>query len=266
MADKTWIWIRGAGELASAVAHLLHRLGYAVFLSELSPPLAIRRAVTFSDAVLQGSAEVEGVRSEHLKQYSLTPSPFGETIPIFLDNPELILPLRPQILVDCRMLKKDIPDTRAWVDLLIGLGPGFDTNLNCHLAIETQRGHDFGRVIMKGHPLVDTGIPGNIGGQRSKRLIRAEEAGHIQWQTQFGQLVEAGEVLGLVNGRTPVRAPISGMIRGMISENTPITLGLKIGDVDPRGAEVDHRKISDKARMVAHGVLEAILLWKGRPA
>lgn len=262
MAAKSLIWVRGAGELASAVAHLLQRLGYPLFLSEREPPLAIRRSVTFSDAILEGSTTVDGITAAFYDRYTLPDTLPGAVIPLYRDDPEQLRRLGAKILVDGRMLKRDIGDARTWAEYVIGMGPGFHTGQNCHAVIETMRGHDLGRVITAGSASEDTGIPGRIGGQTSQRLIRASRCGQVQWQVDFGQLVEAGQVIGLIDQGMPIHAPISGLIRGLISEHSSVIKGLKIGDVDPRGSAVNHLKISDKARMIASGVLESILLWE----
>jgi len=262
MAKTDLIWVRGAGELGSAVAHLLHRLSFDVILSDIEPPLAIRRPVTFSDAIYHGSWEVEGVSAKYCEN-RLLPEPPWDEIPLINDTGTSLEHSSPTVLVDCRMLKSGQTDMRPWAKLVIGLGPGFDTALNCHIIIETKRGHDLGRVISQGNAISDTGIPGKLGGESAKRLVRAPKAGFVKWHIGFGDLVEESQVLGVLSDHTPIQANTSGMVRGLISEQTPVTLGMKIGDVDPRGDTVNYKQISDKARTIAHGVLEAILLRDG---
>ncbi|MBT3681361.1 MAG: EF2563 family selenium-dependent molybdenum hydroxylase system protein [Candidatus Marinimicrobia bacterium] len=260
MLANELVWVRGAGELGSGVAHLLHRVGLHVFMSDLAPPLAIRRPVTFSCALVDGSTVVEGVEAKKTQSQKLNPSKPWKHIPLFEDNPEKLLKFRPTVLIDARMLKKYKEDFRPWADLVIGLGPGFEVGKNCHLAIETMRGHNLGRIISKGAPLADSGIPGNIGGETTRRLIRATRTGQMKWATQFGELVSKGQQLALINNDKPVFAPLDGMVRGMISEHTPVVKGMKIGDIDPRGESVEYKQISEKARTIAAGVFEAIVL------
>ncbi len=254
------VWVRGAGELGSGVAHLLHRVGLRIFMSDLLPALAVRRPVTFSDALSEGQAEVEGVMAIKVEDLQMDPSKDWGHIPLFVDDPEKLLRFKPGIVVDARMIKKYSRDYRPWADLVIGLGPGFNTENNCHCAIETMRGHTLGRIIRTGSPLADTGIPGSVGGHTSKRLIRATRSGQIKWSTQFGETVKRGQQLGIINNDKPVFAPLDGIVRGMISESTPVLKGMKIGDVDPRGEDVEYLQISEKARAVAAGVFEAIVL------
>lgn len=258
MLARDLVWVRGAGELGSAVAHLLHRVGLSVILSEISPPLAIRRPVTFSDALIQGETEVEGITAKRVTDLSQIDS--NEFIPLLEDDPDQILALSPDIIVDARMKKKVLQDYQHWSRLFIGLGPGFQVGTNCHLAIETMRGHDLGRIISSGAPHADTGVPGKLGGETSKRLIRANRSGRVIWTCRFGECVKKGQRIGMINQDKPILAPLDGMVRGMISEKTPVTKGMKIGDIDPRGEEVQFKRISEKSRLIASGVLEAIIL------
>lgn len=260
MLAKELVWVRGAGELGSGVAHLLHRVGLRVFISDVTPPLAIRRPVAFSSALVEGSSEVEGVVAKKAPTPKLSPSKVWKHIPMFEDDPDILLNFKPTIVVDARMLKKYTKDYRSWTELFIGLGPGFEVEKNCHLAIETKRGHGLGRIITQGSTMTDTGIPGNLGGETSRRLVRATRSGQIRWTCEFGELVKKGQKLGTINNDKLVLAPLDGIVRGMISESTPVLKGMKIGDIDPRGVEVQYQQISEKARIIASGVFEAIIL------
>ncbi|NQV16026.1 EF2563 family selenium-dependent molybdenum hydroxylase system protein [bacterium] len=260
MFAEILVWVRGTGELGSAVAHLLHRVGFSVFLSEISPPLAIRRAVCFSRAILEDESEVEGVVARYINGFGTAPIAKADVIPLYKDTPQKLMDYKPSVLIDARMIKHYNDDFRSWADLVIGLGPGFNTSSNCDLIIETKRGHDLGRVITSGKALSNTGIPGNVGGETANRLIKSPTAGLVSWQVDFGELVSKGQQLGDIDQSVPIYAPLDGMVRGMISPETPVTKNMKIGDIDPRGSEVRYLQISDKARMIASGVLEAIVL------
>ncbi len=258
------VWIRGAGELASAAAWTLKSCGYRVLLSELPVPLAIRRTVTFSDAMLVGESDVESIRAKLITDWNPNLWMWGKDIPIGPDDPDLIPSLNPDVIIDGRMLKKSVKDMRLLAPFTIGLGPGFDTGGNCHAVIETQRGHNLGRVIWSGAAQPDSRVPGVIGGQSSQRVIYAEADGKLVWNVDFGDLVSRGDVLGVIADSVEVKAKTNGIVRGLISPKVPMIRGLKIADVDPRGAEVDFRTISDKARSVARGCLEAVLIAKQR--
>jgi len=265
MFTNTRVWVRGAGELGSGVAHLLHRVGFSVFASEIYPPLAIRRPVTFSDAIVEDETEVEAVLARHYQEATLPTSLPWDHIPVFKDDPDKLKALNPTVLIDARMLKHYSEDFRSWANLMVGLGPGFDTHQNCHRVVETMRGHDLARVIHSGASTKDTGVPGVVGGETSRRIVRAPGAGPVSWLVEFGQIVGKGEKIGIINNSEPVFAPLDGIVRGLISPHTPVTEGMKIGDVDPRGDSVQYLHISEKARAIASGVLEAIILYLRDP-
>lgn len=255
---KPVIWIRGAGELGSAAAVSLFRAGFRIFLSEINPPLAIRRPVTFSDAVIEGESFVEDV-SAKLVDMSSFPLEKSNYIPLLLDKPEQLKELSPDILVDVRMKKRYNSDYRNWAKFVIGLGPGFSAGRNCHAVIETMRGHNLGKVIWKGKALPDTGIPGNVGGETKRRVIKSPGNGILKWNVSFGDIVQEGDEIGSLDDNTAITSPLSGIVRGLINPAVPVTDGLKIGDIDPRG-DVDYLSISDKARSIGRAVLEAVLI------
>lgn len=256
----TQVWVRGAGELGSGIAHLLHRVGFSVFISEISQPLAIRRPVCFSDAIIDGESEVHNVLAKFYGDITTRGSEATDHIPVYRDHPRKLQKLNASILIDARMIKQYDQDFRSMAELMIGLGPGFDTATNCNLVIETKRGHDLGRIISSGSATTNSGIPGSIGGETINRLIKAPATGRVKWEVGFGELVSKGQQLGSINKSSPIVAPLDGMMRGMISPATEVTTHMKIGDVDPRGKEVNHLHISEKTRMIALAVLEAIIL------
>jgi xanthine dehydrogenase accessory factor len=161
------------------------------------------------------------------------------------------------------MAKRNLGTDMSQAPLVIALGPGFDAGVNCHAVIETQRGHDLGRVIWSGSAHADTGIPGAVNGRDVNRVLRAPAAGRVEWLREIGDLVTTGELLGTVAGNV-VPSPFDGVVRGLIASGSEVTAGLKIGDVDPRAERRACFTISDKALAVGGGVLEAILTWMNR--
>jgi xanthine dehydrogenase accessory factor len=252
------VWIRGAGELGSAIANILHKVGFSVFLSELENPLAIRRTVTYSDTIYNNIANVEDTFSKLCTISELSQVLADGFIPVLVDKPNE-LKLHADIHIDARLLKKGQEDLRHYALYSIGLGPGFDTNINCDTVIETMRGHDLGRVITNGTALPNTNIPGLIGGESKKRIIRAIADGQITWHVNFGNLVKQNDILGSIDDLT-ITAPFDGIVRGLIAPSVSVYKGMKIGDLDPRGKQIDITHISDKSRTIARGVLEAILI------
>jgi xanthine dehydrogenase accessory factor len=255
------IWIRGAGEIGSAVAISLFKSGFNILLSEINPPLAIRRTVTFSDAIVDSETSVMGIHSKHMEIDQYENGKQSSFIPLLLDNPDEILTLSPKIVIDARMIKTYNEDFRDWADLFVGYGPGFSTYSNCHVCIETMRGHYLGKLVTNGTTKMDTGVPGALGGESSRRVIYAKNMGTIIWHCTIGDMVEEGQCLGSINNTIPIKAPFSGMVRGLIHPSVSMTPGLKVADIDPRGADIDYNQLSDKARSLGRAGLEAVLIY-----
>lgn len=262
MADRGLIWVRGAGEMGSACALVLVNTGFRLFISELEWPLAIRRTVTFSDAVYEGSAMVEDVIARRCEFGGVKQVHAAGNLPLVIDDADRILSvLHPDLVVDARLTKTG-DDLKALARHSIGLGPGFVGGGNCDAAIETMRGHELGRILRGGTASPDTGTPGLVGGETSRRVLRSPGSGYVHWLVELGADVQEGETLGTV-AEQPIVAPFAGRVRGQIHPRTPATEEMKIGDVDPRGSEVDYRLVSDKARAVGRAVLEAVLVLLG---
>ncbi|MBN1944880.1 MAG: EF2563 family selenium-dependent molybdenum hydroxylase system protein [Bradymonadales bacterium] len=253
--------IRGAGEHASATAHRLFRCGMRVALTEVQQPTAIRRAVAFCSAIFEGTWTVEGVpaRLWSLDNWRDLEGAALDHLPVFVDPEGLLIERwRPDVVVDARILKRNEGNSLNQAPLVIGLGPGLLAGQDVHVVIETQRGHDLGRVIHSGYTSPDTGVPGVIAGQSADRVLRAPCAGIVENAMDIGQRVAAGDTVCTVGGQ-PVLASISGVLRGMIHPGIEVTDRLKISDVDPRGDPAYCTTISDKARTLSGSVLEAIL-------
>jgi len=257
--EKHTVLIRGAGEMASAVGAVLQRVGFSVILTELPIPLAIRRTVCFSDAMLDNSAEVEGIQAVKTDYNNYRDIIRNRKIPVLVDSIEIIKNIKPKILIDARLLKISVNDRRSLSQFTVGLGPGFTVGENCDVIIETMRGHSLGRVIWQGSASPNTGVPGKIGGESAKRVVYSPGVGNIKWLVKFGEIVKQNQILGKI-GEIDIKSQISGIVRGLISPNVNTTKGMKIADVDPRGMEVDYTTISDKARCVGRGVLETIMV------
>jgi xanthine dehydrogenase accessory factor len=256
--------IKGAGEHASGSAHRLFHCGFRVVMTEVAAPTAVRRRVAFSQAVYDGTCTVEGVTGRLWRPAEV---PFRQGfswdhIPIFVDPGGSLIPLlRPAVVLDARLLKRDQGVQIHEAPLVIGLGPGFMAGRDVHVVVETHRGHDLGRVIRAGSAAADTGTPGEIGGHGAERVLRAPVGGNVEVLRDIGSLVAPGDLLARVGG-AQVRSPIAGVVRGMIQPGSLVPAGLKIGDVDPRGDVAACATLSDKTRTISGGVLEAILAWQ----
>lgn len=243
--------------MASAAARLVFLAGFRVVVLERPAPLALRRLVAFAQAVFTGETEVEGVRGRLVRPGDLPAADPG-TVAVAVDPAGTSLSaLRPQVLVDGRMAKRNLGTRMADAPLVIGLGPGLAAGADVHAVIETQRGPALGSVLWRGQTERDTGVPAAVLGHTSGRVLRAPRAGAFVPLRAIGALVEPGETVARVEGADVV-AEIAGMLRGIVAHGVPVDTAMKVGDVDPRGAVVDPARVSEKGRAIAAGVLEAI--------
>lgn len=291
---------RGAGDLATGIIHRLHRAGHRGIALETDYPAAIRRQVSFCEAVYDGSAVVEGVTArlvpaladaetdtETYSGENDTPAAHivsekwdssaieavleaGE-VPLLIDQKgESIALLKPDVVVDAIIAKKNLGTTIDMAPLVIGVGPGFTAGQDVHLVIESMRGHNLARIITDGMAQPNTGVPGNIAGFTSERVIHAPAAGYIHDVRKIGDIVQKGDEIARIypdkesydnalSEYVPVNATITGIIRGLIREGYYFREGFKIADIDPRESELTNCfTISDKARSIAGSVLEAV--------
>ncbi len=255
------ILIRGAGDIATGVAHRLYMAGFRKMLMlELETPLSVRREVSFSEAIYEGRKSVEGVEAVRIEGIGEVEDVWRTgRIPVMVD-PELraLEVIKPHVLVDATLSKKNTGIRKNMADLVIGLGPGFTAGVDVDIVVETKRGHNLGRVIRSGSAEPNTGIPGRVMGYAEERVLRAPEDGLFKAVKKIGDVVEKGDTVGFVE-KSPVISKIGGVVRGLIRSGIPVKKGLKIGDVDPRCVIEYCYTISDKARAVGGGVLEAIL-------
>ena len=259
------IIVRGGGDLATGTIYKLCQCGFPVLVLETENPSAIRRNVAFSEAVYQAAQTVEGTTctlasseseaEELLKMGKLTMlvDPDGESIPHF----------HPLAVVDAILAKKNLGTRRNMAPITVALGPGFTAGVDVDAVVETKRGHNLGRVLYSGTAAPNTGIPGIIGGFGKERVIHSPSAGILRNVAKITDTVEKGQTIALVEteqGVVPVHATLTGLLRGLIRDGYPVSRGLKIADIDPRTEEYDNCfTISDKARCIAGGVLEAVL-------
>jgi len=267
MNPSPFILIRGAGEMASAVAWRLHRANlHRICMLELANPLAVRRAVSFCTAFEDGSHSVEGVTARSARQTADIEAAWqDQNIAVVLTTDwQKIADFQPDVLIDATLAKRNLGTAIDQAALVIALGPGFEAGTDCHLVIETNRGHNLGRIIESGSAAPNTGVPGGIGGYTAERVLRAPAAGAFETDLDIGAMVQAGDVIGVVAGQK-VTAEIDGVLRGLIRNGTEVGSGLKIGDIDPRGETVYCTTISDKARALSGSVLEAIMRSFNQP-
>lgn len=276
MKKKDLIVVRGAGDLATGTIHRLKKAGFRLLVLEAEHPAAIRRQVALSEAVYAGSARVEDVEAvrmdvdlaekknrKELLEQEMERIWKKDGVPVLVDPAGLsIAALRPAVVVDAILAKKNLGTTKEMAPLVIALGPGFAAGEDVDVVIETKRGHNLGRVIRSGSAVPNTGIPGIIGGYGKERVMHAQAEGILRNAASIGDIVEARAVIAEIeteNGTVPVEASLSGLLRGLIRDGYPVTKGFKIADIDPRKEELQNCfTISDKARCIAGSVLEVI--------
>ena len=255
------IIIKGAGDLASGVAVRLAHCGYSIVMTDLLHPTAIRRTVCFSEAIPKGSATDEDVSAEFAPSAADADAILARGKIAVLADPDAdcVKTLRPAVVVDAILAKRNLGTTIGDAPVVIGLGPGFTAGVDCHAVVETMRGHDLGRVLLSGSAQPNTGIPGSISGFTIERVLRAPKDGTFTEIRHIGDVVEKGETVAAVDG-APILASIGGVIRGLLPSGTPVFAGMKSGDIDPRPVPEHCYTVSDKARAIGGGVLEAILM------
>lgn len=258
------IIVRGAGDLATAVIHRLHRAGFPVLALEAAHPAAIRRHVALSEAVYEGSATVEGVTARRIASIDEIDRVLaaGE-VPLLVDPAGAsIAQLRPAAVIDAILAKRNLGTAIDMAPLTIALGPGFTAGIDVHYVIETMRGHDLGRILETGTALPNTGVPGKVGGYAAERVLHAAQEGVLYNRRAIGDFVQEGETIAVIRnaqGEFPVPATLTGLIRGLIRDGFPVTRGFKIADIDPRKEEYKNCfTISDKARCIAGSALELV--------
>ena len=266
---KDLIIVRGGGDLATGTICKLKKCGFPVLILEVEAPSAIRRNVAFCEAVYQGSQTVEGMTC-HLAESPEQAERFLQEgkLTVLVDPEGASIPmLEPLAVVDAILAKKNLGTHRAMAPITVALGPGFVAGQDVDAVIETKRGHDLGRVLWEGSAAANTGIPGVIGGYGRERVIHCPAEGILRNVRKITDTVSKGEVIAVVEtaeGEVPVEATLDGILRGLIRDGYPVRPGFKMADIDPRAEEYRNCfTVSDKARCIAGGVLEAILQRKG---
>ena len=268
--NSSLVLLRGGGDLATGVALRLHRAGIKVVITELAQPLAVRRTVSFAEAVYEGQHVVEEATARLVKQDQVPAALEANEIPVLIDpNADVLSSMNFPVVIDGRLIKQTPSPLPVPVPLHIGLGPGFHAGSNCHVVIETRRSHTLGRVYWSGTTQADSGQPEGD----TRRVLRASMDGTLMAHKHIGKHCETGELIAEIQSPTPALAPVAsvvnrksqivspfkGVLRGLIRDGIPVTKGLKIGDVDPRDDTSACFLVSDKALAIGGAVLEALL-------
>jgi len=264
------IIVRGGGDIATGTIYKLYQCGFPVLILEIPNPSAIRRNVAFSEAVYQGKQTVEDVTCVLAKDLEEAKKLLDDGQLVMLIDPQgtCMEALKPLAVVDGILAKKNLGTHKGMAGITVALGPGFEAGKDVDAVVETMRGHTLGRVIYEGMAIKNTGVPGMIGGYTKERVIHSPAAGILKNVRKITDTVKRDEVIAVIEteeGSVPVKATIDGLLRGLIRDGYPVTEGFKIADIDPRIQEYDNCfTISDKARCIAGGVVEAILYLRGK--
>lgn len=254
--------VKSGGDIASGVIQKLHRTGFRVLVLEIENPTSIRRTVCFSEAIYNGKMEIEGITSVLVKNVvEIYHAWANDFVPVIVDpKGTYIEKFKPIAVVDSIIAKKNTGTYKDLAPITIGIGPGFEAGKDVSVVIESNRGHNIGRLIFEGTAEPNTDMPGNIAGYTTERVLHSPDDGIISLEREIGDVVKKGDVIAYVNSQS-IKAELDGIIRGLIREGTYVTKGLKIGDVDPRIEQLKNcYTISDKARAIGGSVLEAILI------
>jgi len=257
--------VKGGGDLGTGVAWRLHRCGFRVLVTETERPTVIRRAVAFASAVYEGAVTVDGVTARLVEDDAgLVAAWEAGEVGVLVDPEAAVIGrLRPDALVDAILAKRNLGTRITDAPVVVALGPGFNAGVDCHAVVETNRGHDLGRVILAGSAEPNTGVPGSVGGESARRVLRAPVEGVFRAARAIGDMIKAGDVAAYVDD-APLRSQLDGVVRGLLHDGLRVHTGMKVGDVDPRGVVSHCFSISDKALAIGGGVVEAIL-YLGQP-
>ena len=261
--------VKGAGDLATGVIHRLKRAGFAVMATELPHPTVLRRTIAFAEAIALEHMTVEGITAQHAHSIEDTRVILENGfVPILIDPDGIVFKhMHPDVLVEATLSKYNSGINMKDAPIVIALGPGYEAGVDVHAVVETNRGHNLGRVYLEGKAEPNTGVPGTIGGYAGERLLRAPCAGRLYAVHQIGDQIREGEVVAFVKSgevEVPVTATIPGILRGLVRDDLMVSSGMKLGDIDPRAIREHCFTISDKSRAIGGGVLEAILYFMNR--
>ncbi|MDI9502188.1 MAG: selenium-dependent molybdenum cofactor biosynthesis protein YqeB [Bacillota bacterium] len=245
----------------------MQRAGFFVVILETDRPLAIRRHVALSEALYEDTWTVEDITARKAGSPADFPAIWAEgAVPVLADpKADLLKAVRPAVVVDAIIAKKNLGTVRDMARCgVVAMGPGFTAGEDADIVIETNRGHNLGRLLFTGAAAPDTGIPGDIKGYAEERVIHAPASGVLHVLTPIGAETKKGDPIALI-GDTPVLATMDGIVRGMLKDGMEVPEGLKMADIDPRREEQQNCfTISDKSRNLGGAVLEAVLILLAR--
>ena len=265
---KKLVVIRGGGELATGIAHRLHNTGFQVLMLEKAAPSAIRRDIVFAEAVYDGEKKVERTictRADSLHDAEKMLKN-GQIVIMVDPEADCLQKLKPRILIDAIYAKRNMGTYMDMADFTVAIGPGFVAGRDVNCVIETTRGHNLGRIIYEGQALPEKETVELRALMRASHSINAPCDGYLEAGHPLSYIVKKDEVIAKLNmdgGNVfEIKAPVEGVLRGLLHDGCPVRTGLKIAEIDPSTMPTNCVTISAKSRCISGSVLEAILMWE----
>lgn len=269
---KKLVVIRGGGELATGIAHRLHNTGYQVLMLEKRYPSAIRRDIVFAEAIYDGEKKVERLvcyKADTLHEAEKMLKD-GQVVIITDPEAECLAKLKPPVLIDAIYAKRNLGTSKDMADFTVAIGPGFVAGRDVNCVIETTRGHNLGRLIYEGQALPEKDTVELRALMRASHSINSPCNGYLEAGHPLSYIVKKDETIAKLHmegGNVfEIKAPVEGVLRGLIHDGCPICTGLKIAEIDPSTRPANCNTISAKTRCISGSVLEAIMVWENSHA
>jgi xanthine dehydrogenase accessory factor len=250
--------ILGCGDIGSAVAHQLKTNDCQVIISDIRFPAHARCEMGFVNSFYDDTYVLDGIKATYVDVPLFQKNTAVLTCSIDMMN--IMSVAKPIAVIDARMRKRSVANPPTWWScgvnpLLIGVGPGFTSAQNCDFAIETARGEFLGTEVI-GSTKIRDGDPLIVDGLSRERIVYAPNTGI--WQTAFnvGDVVNKGDEIGYL-GKDPVRAPATGILRGISRNTAHVTINQKMIEVDP-SQQLKRTGIGERPLKVAKGVIHAL--------
>jgi xanthine dehydrogenase accessory factor len=254
------ILVAGSGDVGSAIAHALFGAGHSVVLQDRDRPMTLRRGMAFSDAAFDGQSSLAGVLAKRCASSDALSAMLqcGRALPLLPGEighaTEIV---QPHLLIDARMRKRSIPPMlRERATLTIGIGPGFQCGDHVDLVVESQWGPRLGQVLDRGGAEDLAGEPRPVGGVGRERFVYAPRDGIFRTGVEIGTRVAIDEVIGHLD-ELPIRAPLPGVLRGLVHDDVVVYAGVKLIEIDA-GSQPQCFGLGARASAIAEGVLVAV--------
>ena len=253
-----YVLILGCGDIGSAVAHQLKTNDCQVIISDIRFPAHARCEMGFVNSFYDDTYVLDGIKATYVDVPLFQKN--SAVLTCSIDMMDIMSMSKPIAVINARMSKRSVANHPTWWScgvnpLLIGLGPGFTSAQNCDFAIETARGEFLGTEVIGSTKLLD-GDPLTVDGLSRERIVYAPNTGVWQTVLNVGDAVIKGDEIGYLD-KDPVRAPATGILRGISRNTAHVTINQKIIEVDP-SQQLKRTGIGERPLKVAKGVIQAL--------